>query len=161
MKILIISDSHDNIVRLRHVIGFAKTEGFAAVIHCGDWNTPLAISEISKVGIKIYGVLGNADINPQMEQQLFEVCENFDPDFLSLNLDELKIGVCHYPAKLDAVIESQEYDVLFCGHTHIKKHEYRGKTQIINPGALHRTLSPSFGVFETETKEVEIVNVAI
>lgn len=161
MKILIISDSHDNIVRLRHVVGFAKDQNFAAVIHCGDWNTPLAVSEVSKFDAKIYGVLGNADIDPQMEHLLFDVCEGFDPDFLTLNLDGKKIGICHYPTKLTQAIESQEYDTIFYGHTHVKKIEQRGKTLIVNPGALHRTLSPSFAVYDTERGKVEIIDVAL
>lgn len=168
MKLLVISDSHDNIVRLRHVLGFAKELRANAVIHCGDWNTPLAVSEVAKSGLKIYGVLGNADIDPRMGQMLFEVCEEFDEDFLKLNLpagrhglDDKKIGIHHYPTGLNDAILSQEYDVLFAGHTHQKKIEKYRKTMIVNPGALHRVTTPSFAVYNTETNEVEIIDVAI
>src|SRR3990167_241539 len=143
MKILVLSDSHDNIVRLNHVMGFGQAQGIDAVIHCGDWNTPLAVSEISKSPIKLYGVLGNADVDKKMEQLLFGICEEFNPDFLELNLDNKKIGICHYPTGLDTPALSQEYDILFFGHTHIAKNQKYKKTQIVNPGALHRTNSPS------------------
>lgn len=163
MKILIISDSHDNIVRLRHVLGFAKSQNIDAVIHCGDWNTPLAISEVTKTGLKTYGVLGNADVDQKMEQILFELLEAFDPDFLALNLDGQKIGICHFPTgqALLRARESQEYDVLFYGHTHLKNIQKQGKTLIINPGALHKTLSPSFAVYDTKSGDIKIVGIQI
>lgn len=175
MKLLVISDSHDNIVRLRHVLGFAKELNIDAVIHCGDWNTPLAVSEFSKLGVKKYGVLGNADIDPRMVQMLFEVCDKFDENFLELNLDGKKIGINHYPpsslsssgqatfspSSIDRAITSGDYDVIFYGHNHTKKNEKYRKTLIVNPGALHRTNTPSFAVYDTETNQVEIVDVAI
>lgn len=175
MRILVISDSHDNIVRLKHVVGFAKDQNFDAVIHCGDWNTPLAVSEISKSRLKLYGVIGNADIDPRMVQVLFEVCEEFDESFLKLNLDGKVIGVHHYPPSslrssgqatfspslIDLAIISGEYDVIFCGHTHVRKDEKYRKTRIVNPGALHRTDSPSFVVYDTKTNDVKFIDVAL
>jgi uncharacterized protein len=161
MRLIVISDSHDNIVRLRHVLGFAKAGKFDAVIHCGDWDSPLAGSEISKAGIKMYGVLGNADIDPRMVQLLFEVCEEFDENFLKLKLNNRTIGIHHFPTGLNDAILSQEYDILFCGHTHKRKEEKYRKTKIINVGALHRTPTPCFVVYDTETNEVEFVDIVI
>jgi uncharacterized protein len=161
MRILVMSDSHDNIVRLRHVLGFAKVEKFDAVIHCGDWDSPLAVSEISKSRIKLYGVLGNADIDNRMVQQLFEVCEEFDENFLDLRLDNKKIGIHHFPTGLNDAILSQEYDLLFCGHSHKRKDEKYRKTRIVNVGALHRTDSPCFVVYDTQKDKVEFVEVVI
>lgn len=168
MKILIVSDSHDNIVRLKHVIGFAKKHKFDALIHCGDWSSADAVNTMENLEIVAYGVLGNADIDPQIISSLRKANIIFDSDFLKLDLPAgrqdlggRKIGVCHYPDKLKEAIESKEYDVLFCGHIHNKHKEIHGKTLVVRPGALGRTLLPSFAVYDTEKNDVEFVDLAV
>lgn len=161
MKILIISDSHDNIVRLKHIIGFAKEIKAGAIIYCGDWSSADAVNTMENLGMKVYGVLGNADVDPQIISSLRKANIIFDSDFLKLELGGKKIGVCHYPDKLEKAIESKEYDVLFCGHIHDKHKEIHGKTLVVRPGALGRTLSPSFAVYDTEKNDLEFVDLAV
>ncbi len=175
MRILILSDIHDNIVRLRHVLGFAPEIGIEAIIVCGDWGRALTtIDEFHTVkneggvyGMKIYGVLGNADINPEMPKALSNAGIEFDKDFLELNVGNRKIGLAHYPTSsvtlggkaLKQAAQSQTYDILFHGHTHKKTETILGRTLIVNPGALSRTLSPSFAVYDTAKNSVEFVNI--
>lgn len=168
MKILIISDSHDNIVRLKHVLGFVKKIKAGAVIHCGDWSSVDAVDTMNNLGIGTYGVLGNADIDPQIVASLRKTKVKFNSDFLKLHLPAgrqdlrgRKIGVCHYPARLKDAIKSREYDALFCGHIHSKYKKVVGKTLVVRPGALGRTPFPSFAVYDTETNDVEFIELAI
>lgn len=161
MKLLVISDSHDNIVRLKHIIGFAKACKADAIIHCGDWNTPLAVKQFSRVKIPVYGVLGNADIDPGIKIKMQKAKIKYKEDFLELKLNGWIIGICHYPTKLDGVIKSQKYDLLLHGHTHLKRDETQGRTRIVNPGALHRTLQPSFALFATDSGKVEFIDIAV
>lgn len=161
MRILVISDSHDNIVRLKHCVGFANTSKLDAIIHCGDWSSPVAVETMRDAEIPIYGVLGNADVNPQMVPSLRNANVNFDVDFLKLDLEGCSIGVCHFPGKLEDAIKSQEYDVLFHGHTHKKKDKLFGKTRVVNPGALQKTLVPSFAVYDTGSNTVEFVDLEV
>lgn len=161
MKILVISDSHDNIVRLKHVLGFAEKIKAGAVIHCGDWSSADAVNTMDGLRIKVYGVLGNADIDPQMVVSLRKAKIKFNSDFLKLRLGGRKIGVCHYPERLKDAIKNQEYDALFCGHIHSKHKAVYGKTLVARPGALGRTLSPSFVVYDTEENAVEFVEMEI
>lgn len=161
MKILVISDSHDNIVRLKHVIGFVKKHKFDAIIHCGDWSSANAVNTMENLGIEIYGVLGNADVDPQIISSLRKANVIFDSNFLKLELGGRKIGVCHYPDKLKEAIEGKEYDILSCGHIHNKHKEIYGKTLVVRPGALGRTLLPSFAVYDTEKNDVEFVDLAV
>lgn len=161
MKILIVSDSHDNIVRLKHVIGFAKEMKAEAIIHCGDWSSQDAVNTMDNLGIGTYGVLGNADIDPQIVASLRKAKIKFNSDFLKLELGGRKIGVCHYPERLKETIKSQEYDALFCGHIHSRHKAIYAKTLVVRPGALGRTPSPSFAVYDTEKNDVEFVDVEI
>ncbi|MAG59350.1 hypothetical protein CMO96_00985 [Candidatus Woesebacteria bacterium] len=161
MKILTISDSHGNIVRLKHTIGYATQANLDAIIHCGDWGTKDAADAMKGVKIPVYGVLGNADYDPRIATSLRKAKVKFNDDFLKLELGGRQIGICHFPGKLKNALKSQEYDVLFHGHTHRKKNEKHGKTILVNPGALQKADIPSFAVYDTEKNKVEFVDVAI
>lgn len=156
MRILVISDSHGNIMRLRHVYGFVKETGLDAIIHCGDWDNADAANTTKDAGTPVYGVLGNADTDPAIQNSLKEANVQFNPSFLKLDLDGRKIGVCHFSGKLTEAIKSQEYDALFHGHRHRRKKEMHGKTLVVNPGALQGAF-PSFAVYDTETNAVEFI----
>lgn len=169
MQLIIISDSHDNIVRLRHVMGFGEASKAGAIIHCGDWNTPLAVKQFSRVKTPVFGVLGNADIDPRMPESLKDANIQFDLDFLKLNLDNRLIGISHYPPSLSdssgqafkKALASGEYDLLVYGHTHRSQQKRYGSTLLVNPGALHNTPQPSFAVYDTETANVELIDVVV
>lgn len=161
MRILVISDSHDNIVRLKHCVGFANTSELDAIIHCGDWSSPAAVETMEDAQIPVYGVLGNADVDSQMVPSLRNTNVKLNVDFLKLDIGGRNIGVCHFPGKLEDAIKSQEYDVLFHGHTHKKKDKMFGKTRVVNPGALQKTLVPSFAVYDADSNTVEFVDLEI
>lgn len=162
MKVIIISDSHGNIVRLKHVLGFAQEAKMGAIIHCGDWDNPQAVQVFADTeGIPVYGVLGNADIDPKMLKTMDETGIIFEPDFLEVEMDGQKIGVCHFPTGLTDALNSQEYDILLCGHIHSRFEEQVGKTLFVRPGALHRTKEPSFVVYDTDLNKVEFVDLLI
>lgn len=177
MKILVLSDSHGNIVRLKHVVGYANAQKLGAIIHCGDWDNTEAVLTMKDAEIPVYpegtnsvypegtsfayGVLGNADVDPSILTSLRNANVIYDIVFLKLVLDGKNIGVCHFPGKLEEAIKSQEYDVLFHGHTHKKKDKLFGKTRVVNPGALQKTPTPSFAVYDTDNSVVEFVDVQI
>lgn len=37
---------------------------------------------------------------------------------------------------MDSLIDCQEYDVIFTGHTHSARNEVIGKTLVLNPGSV-------------------------
>lgn len=175
MKILVLSDSHGNIVRLKHAIGYANAQKSDAIIHCGDWDNAEAVLTMQNAEIPVYGVLGNADVDPQMVPSLRNANVIFTgafTDFLKLDLGGRSIGVCHFPPSsrsaglrrgkpLQDALESGQYDILFHGHTHKKKDKLLGKTRVVNPGALQKTPTPSFAVYDTEMNSVDFVDVEI
>lgn len=162
MKILVISDSHGNIQRIRHVVGFMEKIKADAIIHCGDWDNQESVVEVSKAKIPVYGVLGNADYNPFVEGKLRELKIVYDPDLLEIEISSKKILVCHFPGRLIQEIDKAKriFDIAFHGHTHRKKEEVYTGTKVINPGAL-QSLTPSFAVYDLDTNAVEFVDIAI
>lgn len=177
MRILVIADLHDNIVRLKHVLGFAPQIGVDAIFVCGDWGRALETIDVFhtvKTGsdnktVKVYGVLGNADINPETKIKMQKLKFKIADDFLDIKLGNRRIGLSHYPTSsltpggkaLKKAAESQKYDILFYGHTHRKTETKLGRTLIVNPGAVHRTLSPSIVIYDTVQNKAEFVHIAV
>src|SRR5690554_5419639 len=46
------------------------------------------------------------------------------------------------------LLESQRYDYLLHGHTHVADDRMEGRTRIINPGALHRAAPKSVALLD-------------
>ncbi len=158
MKVVVISDTHGNIARLKHVLGFAKEVKAKAVIHCGDWDNLESVKIALSYGIPLYSVLGNADVNPKIEQLLSSKCKKFAQMFLKITLGGKKIGISHYKNELTKGIKDNHFDIGFFGHTHQKEKMFYNGIEMINPGAIFRTNSPSFVVYDTDNNKVEVIN---
>ncbi|OGY14185.1 MAG: hypothetical protein A3A58_03130 [Candidatus Blackburnbacteria bacterium RIFCSPLOWO2_01_FULL_41_27] len=119
--------------------------------------------------IPVYGVLGNADIDPEVKVKMQKSKIKSEKDFLEIELGGKKIGICHYPPSpaasegqaLQRALESGKYDLLVHGHTHKRGMWHKGTTLLVNPGALQKTLEPSFAVYDTEANKVEIIDVVV
>ncbi|MBI2268016.1 MAG: YfcE family phosphodiesterase [Candidatus Blackburnbacteria bacterium] len=160
MRVLVISDTHDNVFALKHVLGFARAQNMEAIIHCGDWASAHVVRIVLEADIPLYGVMGNADearageIWPLLERA------NAKQDVLEFELDGRRVAMAHKSYDLTEQIKSGEFDVIFYGHFHmravVKKY---GETLIVNPGALGKTTKPSFAVYDTKTNSATIIEV--
>jgi len=153
MKLLIISDSHNNIANLKHVMGFAKKFKTDAVIHCGDWNTIESIDAVLSFGIPLYTVTGNADIDPQVSEKLKAKSEKFGEDFLEFELGGRKIGVVHKIKNLESGISNM--DIIFTGHFHSKDDRIVDGVRIVRPGAIIN--GNNFAIYDTTTNRIEFI----
>ncbi len=154
MQIVIMSDSHGNIANIGHVMGFAKQINADSIIHCGDWNSIEATKKVLEYKIPLYSILGNADINPEVEKLLIRECIKFDQLFLEIDLAGKRIGIIHNLETLKT--STMKLDILFYGHTHRQLDEVKDGLRIVNPGALERGIS--FAVYDTNLDKVELIN---
>lgn len=154
MKILVISDSHGNIANLKHVLGFAKEIKAGAIIHCGDWNNIAAVETVLESGLPIYGVLGNADIDPALSNELQVTSDKFDEKFLEIEIEGRKIGIVHNVLHHTSPI--LDLNIIFCGHTHKQEERLMDGIRVVNPGALENNIS--FAVYNTADNQVEFVS---
>jgi len=153
MKVLIISDSHGHIANLKLVMGFAKKYKVGAVIHCGDWDNLDSVKTVLSFGIPLYTVLGNADIDSEIEEFLKFNTKKFAPDFLKFELDGRRIGVTHKVKAEDDRFE--KLDVVFSGHYHSSESKMINFLTYVRPGAIINGVN--FAVYETETNVVEFI----
>lgn len=154
MKVVVISDSHGNIANLKHVLGFAKKIKAGAIIHCGDWDNIETVNTVLSFGISLYAVLGNADIDSGIARILFKNSAMFNDQWLTVNIENKKIGVVH--SFLNHKPSAISHDVVFTGHRHRQREFAQDGIKIVNPGALEKEIN--FAVYDTETNEVEFIN---
>ncbi len=160
MKIAIISDTHDNLPNFEKAIGWIKKQEVETVIHCGDVCSPQVLKQALKnFSGKVFLVLGNADIGYGWE--------TYSPSgFLNLkifkNFGEIKAGdrniaFCHFSKIAKKLCQSNEYDLVFYGHTHKPWLEEIGQCKLVNPGNLAGTFcKPTFAIYNTKTNVLEL-----
>jgi hypothetical protein len=156
MKILVISDSHGNIVNLKHVLGFAKKINAEAVIHAGDWNTLESVETVLSFNIPLYTVAGNADVRPEVIEELKRKSEKFDEEFLEFEIGDRKIGITHKPSNINKYFWDKKLDIVFCGHYHSKDESMVGGIKIVRPGAIIN--GNNFVVYDTLSGKIEFIN---
>jgi len=152
MKILIIGDSHGHIVNLKAVMGISKKMQIKAVIHCGDWNNIKSVKTVLMFGIPLYTVMGNADIEDNLEEYLKFNTKKFNPSFLKCAIGGRKIGIKHRVTKDD---KFEGLDIVFSGHYHSSESKMINFLKFVRPGALINGIN--FVVYETETNDVKFV----
>lgn len=153
MKILVVSDSHGHIANLKTAMEIGKRAGVKAIIHCGDWDNKESIDAVLSFSIPLYTILGNADVEEDLEEYLKFNTKKFDPYFLRFIIDGRKIGIIHC---IRSQLDFSNLDIVFSGHYHSKEIKEIDFRKFVRPGALINGIN--FAIYETETNEVEFVD---
>ncbi len=130
-----MSDTHDNLDRIRRSVQVFKERKVEIVIHCGDWVAPFSVKEFKE--LRVMSVLGNNDGDLLLlEKTLREMGSSLEGRFASLSLNGKRVAVIHgeYPELVEALVKSGMYDVVIHGHTHKRRCERLSGTLILNPG---------------------------
>lgn len=154
MKILIISDSHGHIANIKAAIDIGIKAGVEAIIHCGDWDNIESFDAVQKFKIPLYTVLGNADVNTDLQEAMEFESKKYSSNLLELNLDGVKIGVIHRASPKDERLFN--FKVVFSGHYHSSEKKIVNFTKFIRPGALINGIN--FAIFETNSEDVEFIS---
>jgi len=165
MIIGIISDTHDNAINLLKAIELFNKKNVELVIHCGDWVSPFMPSFCKDLNCKIISIFGNN------EGDIYRFLNNNNIEFhnktAELELDNRKIAIYHGDSKplLNSLVDSEKYDVVFSGHTHIPFVKIKGKTLHVNPGSTcgiaesKLTDKITVATYDTKTNNAEIVDI--
>jgi uncharacterized protein len=100
------------------------------IVHAGDFSDVSVLGELRRLG-PVAAVHGNVD-SPELRREL--------PESLSLELDEILLGVIHDSGPARGRLERlrarfPNADAVVFGHTHMPVHEERDGFQIFNPGS--------------------------
>jgi len=172
VKIGVISDTHDDIENTEKAINIFNLMKVDHVFHAGDYVYPGIISLFKKLDkeTKFYGVRGNNDGELMGITRQFAENENalFLNEFGKLLISSKKIGIYHGTNSelSESLVESQLFDILILGHTHVKRIEKMGKTLVLNPGALNRNFfskktadDPCVIIYDEKRKMAEFINI--
>lgn len=163
MKILIISDTHDNKAFFKKLGERLMDKELETAIHAGDHIAPFTIDWMEEAGIKtLYGVLGNNDGEVKLLYKKYMDKKWILKDLINdFEIDGVKIAVTHGTmTELPRILaESGRYDVVVYGHTHHKHLEWIGNTLLINPGEAcgYLTGISTYMVLDINKMEVEEV----
>ena len=158
MKIGIISDTHDRLLRTRFAVQLLKSQGAELLVHCGDFIGREILVACS--ALPLYFVFGNNDCDtvPDLQQvatELGATCLGWGGEF---TVQEKRLAVVHghLMSDLRPLLKSQP-DYLFSGHSHIRGDWLEGTTRRINPGALHRAEEFTVALLELSTSAVQFL----
>ncbi len=161
MKIIIISDIHDNLLNLDKVLNYAKEHKIDKMICCGDFGSEETISYLSKnFKGSIRAVLGNADRD---HLDIEKVINKFSNIKLSENvstfvIEDKQVLVVHEPRYYEKYLDNDELKYIFHGHTHKPWQEYKNDKLVLNPGNVSNYgYPPTFAIWETENDKFSLI----
>jgi putative phosphoesterase len=167
MKIGIISDTHDQIERIKKTVKILNKEDVKLVVHCGDIVSPFVLQFFKDLNCPIKFLFGNntGDIVLHLEfSKKFGLKDSEFKNFYSLEIDDKKIAAYHgdVPEIIKALIECGNYDCVFIGHDHMARIEKHGNVLVVNPGTLvdkHKEgmKPPSIAVYDSKRHEAKII----
>jgi len=130
----ILSDSHDNLTRVREAIRLFNDAGCDLVIHAGDFVAPFTVDELRNLRAPVKAVFGNCDGEKAGLAKAFEGLGEIRAAPLKFSHAGLRFFVCHLDAHVGRQVTSKSFDVIVFGHTHKPLAERRDGVLLVNPG---------------------------
>lgn len=158
-----ISDTHDRLPMIDNAIRVLNDENVGLVLHAGDYVSPFVIPKFKQLKARLIGVFGNNDGDHEFLKRRFSEDKHVEirGSFAKLVLGDVRIALLHGSDEelLNALIESEGFDVVVHGHAHEAKVYRRGKTLIVNPGELcgYLTGRSTIALLDTEKLEARIL----
>jgi hypothetical protein len=156
MRIGIISDTHDNMPKIKKALAAFAARKCEALIHAGDIISPFAAKALKAAKLPIYAVYGNNDGEKQgLADLLPGICDG--PRLLEL--DGKKILVAHSIAQVPESARAG-VDLVVVGHTHVAGLE-RTKPLVLNPGECSGWLYGKHSVAVLDTTRLAIEEITL
>jgi putative phosphoesterase len=159
----LISDTHDRLPIVEKAVKRLNEENVELVLHAGDYVAPFVIPKFKELRARFIGVFGNNDGDRELLRKRFGEHKGLEirGDFAEVIVDGLKIALLHGDEEelLNALIESQGFDVVVHGHDHRAEVVRRGRTLVVNPGEVCGYLSgrSTIALFDTVRREAWLI----
>lgn len=129
----IISDTHDNRPAIRRAVELFNNRGVGLVIHAGDFVAPFVAKDFGQLACRLVGVFGNNDGECVGLRSAFSPFGDLYFGVHEFQYEGKHIVVMHEPSCIEALVDSERFDVIIYGHTH-SVDVREGKTLVLNPG---------------------------
>lgn len=162
MRIGLIADTHDNVPLVKKAVERFNGAGVDLVLHAGDFVSPFCAKAISALACPVIAVFGNNDGDKDLLRQRLGSRGDFHTPYYEGMVDGLKLLLMHEPYLLEALVQSQQYDIIVYGHTHAIDDRTSGRTRIVNPGECGGWLTgrSTIALLELPEKKVTIVDLS-
>jgi len=164
MQIGVMSDTHDQLSNLIHVLHVFRERGIETVIHCGDLTSFEMLSHFSD--FRLIYTFGNMDLSTgAIQNRIHRLGENsFAGLVFTGNLGGVNVAATHghLDGRVMSLVRERHHKWVFHGHTHQKRDEMVQGVRVVNPGALGGLgREPrSFCVVDLEQQTVEFLHVS-
>ena len=127
----ILSDSHDNLPKLKNAVSLFNKKAVSLVLHAGDYVAPFSVGMLeNNLKCEYLGIFGNND--GEKEGLIKRSQGKISQQTLELEKFGKKIFLIHDISS--AKVDFQKFDLLIHGHTHQPSIEKQDQTWLINPG---------------------------
>jgi len=130
----ILSDSHDNLTRVRQAVRLFNDAGCTLVIHAGDFVAPFTVDELRNLRAPVKAVFGNCDGEKAGLARAFQGIGEIGDGPLAFGHAGLRFAVVHLDSSAATQAASGLFDLVIFGHTHRPLVESRDGVLLINPG---------------------------
>jgi len=130
----ILSDSHDNLTRVRQAVRLFNDAGCTLVIHAGDFVAPFTVDELRNLRAPVKAVFGNCDGEKAGLARAFQGIGEIGDGPLAFGHAGLRFAVVHLDSSAATQAASGQFDLVIFGHTHRPLVESRDGVLLINPG---------------------------
>ena len=156
MLVGVISDSHDNVPKLKAAVALFRKLGVQHIVHAGDYVALFAVKVLTQSGIPFTGVFGN---NDGERAGIGKLTKDIHREPYQVELGGRRITIVHHLTKLPSE-ERMKPDVIVFGHTHLA-HVEQGPPLLINPGECCGWVQGkcTVAMLDTETLQATILEV--
>ncbi|MCL6503940.1 MAG: YfcE family phosphodiesterase [Pirellulales bacterium] len=159
MRIGIISDTHGHTEFTRAAARLLEGLEIELLLHCGDVGSADVVRVLA--AWPCHYVLGNVDDEQSLPAAIAAAGQHCHGRFGSLELAGCRIAWLHGDdlLLLEETIEGGQWDLVCHGHTHVARCERRGRTLILNPGALYRARKHTVAMVELPSFQAHVLEV--
>ncbi|MGC8777678.1 MAG: metallophosphoesterase [Candidatus Caldatribacteriaceae bacterium] len=159
MIVGVLSDSHDDLLRLKKALDVLGEEGVELILHAGDYVAPFSVRLLMDNPTPWWGVLGNNDGEVLGLVQKSE--GRIKGPFLELEERGFRIWVSHFYQPAKWAFLSGHFDLVVYGHTHEAIVKEEGKSILVNPGEVCGLLSgqSTVAVCDLEKRVAKLLNI--
>lgn len=157
MRIGLLADTHDHVLRIRQAVAFLNRAGVELAIHAGDWCSPFAVREMAALDAPLHGITGNNDGDVlALAKAMAEIGAWIETQWWETDIGGRRVLVMHEPRGVMDVAEGGTFDLVVYGHTHERDERRVGDTLVVNPGEVCGWLGGmgSLAVYDTDDHTV-------
>jgi uncharacterized protein len=156
----ILSDTHDRVDMTAAAISALARLGVERYFHCGDVGGAGVLDCFG--GLPLTFVWGNNDY-PRDSLARYAADLNLEccGDLADVTIGAKHIAMLHGDDDrlLANLIDQQQHDYVFHGHTHVARDQRIGRCRIINPGALQRANIKTVATLDTKTDALRMIRI--